>query len=42
MNGKIKVDKFVIVAILLCMVCNRTMQAKAYDSFKVSVYARAL
>ena len=41
MNGKIKVDKFVIVAILLCMVCNRTMRAKAYDSFKVSVYARA-
>ena len=29
MNSKIKVDKFVIVVFLLCMVCNMTMQAKA-------------
>ena len=26
MNSKIKVDKFVIVVFLLCMVCNMTMQ----------------
>ena len=41
MNSKIKVDKFVIVVFLLCMVCNMTMQAKAYESFKVSIYVRA-
>ena len=41
MNSKIKVDKFVIVAFLLCMVCTMAMQAKAYDNFKVSVYVRA-
>ena len=41
MNSKIKVDKFVIVVFLLCMVCNMTMQAKAYESFKVSIYIRA-
>ena len=41
MNSKIKVDKFVIVVSLLCMVCNMTMQAKAYESFKVSIYVRA-
>ena len=41
MNSKIKVDKFVIVVFLLCMVCNITMQAKAYESFKVSIYVRA-
>ena len=41
MNSKIKVGKFVIVALLLCMVCNMTMQAKAYESFKVSIYVRA-
>ena len=41
MNSKIKVDKFVIVVLLLCMVCNMTMQAKAYESFKVSIYVRA-
>ena len=38
MNSKIKVDKFVIVAFLLCMVCTMAMQAKAYDNFKVSVF----
>ena len=42
MNSKIKVDKFVIVAFLLCMVCTMAMQAKAYDNFKVSVYVRCL
>ncbi len=41
MNSKIKADKFVIVVFLLCMVCNMTMQAKAYESFKVSIYVRA-
>ena len=41
MNSKIKVDKIVIVVFLLCMVCNMTMQAKAYESFKVSIYVRA-
>ena len=41
MNSKIKVDKFVIVAFLLCMVCTMAMQAKAYDNFKVSVHVRA-
>lgn len=41
MNSKIKVDKFVIVVFLLCMVCNMTMQAKDYESFKVSIYVRA-
>ena len=41
MNSKIKVDKFVIVVFLLCMVCNMTMQAKAYESFKVYIYVRA-
>lgn len=41
MNSKIKVGKFVIVALLLCMVCSGTMQAKAYESFKVSIYVRA-
>ena len=38
---KRQVDKFVIVVFLLCMVCNMTMQAKAYESFKVSIYVRA-
>ena len=42
MNSKIKVDKFVIVAFLLCMVCTMAMQAKAYDNFKVSVYVLSL
>ena len=41
MNSKIKVDKFVIVVFLLCMVGNMTMQAKASESFKVSIYVRA-
>ena len=41
MNSKIKVDKSGIVVFLLCMVCNMTMQAKAYESFKVSIYVRA-
>lgn len=34
MNSKIKVDKFVIVAFLLCMVCTMAMQAKAYDNLR--------
>ena len=36
MNSKIKVDKFVIVAFLLCMVCTMAMQAKAYPHFRNS------
>ncbi len=49
MNSKIKVDNHLgdckniglDVVFLLCMVCNMTMQAKAYESFKVSIYVRA-
>lgn len=41
MKNRIDISQFVIVVLLLCMICNRTMQARAYDSFKVSVYVRA-
>lgn len=39
--NKIRLERFLIVSLLLCMVCNMTMQAKAYESFKVSIYVRA-
>lgn len=39
--NKIRLESFLIVSLLLCMVCNMTMQAKAYESFKVSIYVRA-
>lgn len=39
--NSIRLDRFLIVSLLLCMVCNMAVQAKAYKSFKVSIYVRA-
>lgn len=41
MNNKKSINRFLFVSLLLCMVCNMTMQAKAYERFKVSIYVRA-
>ncbi|WP_321334122.1 hypothetical protein [uncultured Bacteroides sp.] len=41
MNKEKLIYKFLAVSFLLCMACNVILQAKAYQSFKVSIYVRA-
>mgnify|MGYP001214746502 CR=1 FL=1 len=41
MNKEKLIYKFLAISFLLCMACNVILQAKAYQSFKVSIYVRA-